>query len=316
MRGAGGPRRWMRAAGSVLGLALFAAAIWIAWNQRTTIVDAVTQAAEARWWLIACVLALPLVSWTLTSGMYWVLMDRPGQWRIGLGEMHCVLALAWLMNFLPARPGMFGRLAYHTVVNKVPLSFAISSSLTAIVCGCVGTLTLLGLAAALSVGQPHWTAALAVLAAPVPAMAGLWLVKPLPEAFRRIGLACGLRYLDVLSWLARYVCIFEILGRPLSLVEAAAFTAVSQAAGMVPFVGNGLGIREWAIGLTGPALHTAAQRGLNLTRGLSITGDLINRAAEITIALPVGLMGGWYVARRMRQRAPEAPGDTRSATLL
>jgi uncharacterized membrane protein YbhN (UPF0104 family) len=97
--------------------------------------------------------------------------------------------------------------------------------------------------------------------------------------------------------MARYLVLFSIVGRPLSLVEAAAFTIASQIAAMVPLVGNGLGVREWASGLLAPALP------VGIARSLTLSVELLHRAAEFAAALPVGLAAGVYVARRMKRSA-------------
>jgi hypothetical protein len=100
--------------------------------------------------------------------------------------------------------------------------------------------------------------------------------------------------------------VFELLGRRLTLPEAAAIAAVSQAAMQVPLFGNGLGIREWAIGLVGPVLPVWMNAGAGgLTRGLGLSADLLNRGFELASALPIGLLCTVLVAR-MRAKADGA----------
>jgi hypothetical protein len=109
-------------------------------------------------------------------------------------------------------------------------------------------------------------------------------------------LAIGVRYLDVLIWMARYAAVFALVGRPLSWGEAAAVAGVSQAAMLVPFVGNGLGVREWAIRLVAPALPAWFAGDAGLTGTLALSADLLNRAGEIVAAVPVGLLCGARLA--------------------
>lgn len=293
---------WRGVVGFCVGAALLGAAAWVAWRDRHDLADAAAHAREARWWQVVLLVTLPWVSWTLTSMMYWALMNRSQRrdtrQHVGLGEMHAVLASAWLMNYLPARPGMFGRLAYHKVVNGIPLPESIRASVVAIACGVASMLLLLCSTLLARALQATGAAALVILVCPgvlaVAVAAILRTRHPSHEVLARTACALAARYADVLSWMARYVVLYATLGRPLSLLEAAAFTIVSQIAGMVPFVGNGLGIREWSEGLLGPRLAFAVPQPLAFSAGL------LHRAAEVAASLPVGLVGGLIVARRMR----------------
>ncbi len=289
--------RWKNLIGFCVGTTLLAAAAWVVWHDRDKLSEAAAHARIASWWRIALLMSLPWASWTLTSVMYWVLMnrnDRRGtRQHVRLGEMHAVLASAWLLNYLPARPGMFGRLAYHKAVNDIPLRESVRSSIVAIACGVAGVLLLVGVTLAARALHADTTTTLVVLASPSLCACVAAAALRSREAASRTTWALALRYADVLGWMARYLVLFDVVGRPLSLLEAAAFTAVSQAASMVPLVGNGLGVREWANGLLAPSLP------VGIARGLALSVELLHRAAEVTAALPVGLVGGFLVAKRM-----------------
>jgi hypothetical protein len=189
-------------------------------------------------------------------------------------------------------------------------------SIVAITCGGVGVGSLLGatlLARALGLGG---VGLVACIASPLLVLVstGAWLARAGSERTRRYVLACAARYADVLTWILRYLCAFVAVGRELSLLEVVAFTAVSQAALLVPLISNGLGLREWAIGLLGPALPAWARAG-DLSRGLAIAGDLVHRAADVVASVPVGLIGAWYVSRRIRNaraRGAETAPNVRS----
>jgi hypothetical protein len=305
----------LRIAGSTVGLALLAGAAWVVWRQREDVGRALRQSLEGAWWLIPAMLVLPCVSCALSALMYWFLFNRDdGTRRVGYREMCCVIGAAWLMNYLPARPGMLGRLAYHKVVNGIPLRESVRVSIVAITCGGAAVGSLLGatvLARALGLSG---VALVACIASPLVILgaAGAWLARAGSERTRRYLLASAARYADVLAWILRYLCAFIAVGRDLSLLEVVAFTAVSQAALLVPLISNGLGLREWAIGLLGPALPVWARAG-DLSRGLAIAGDLVHRAADVAASLPVGLVGAWYVSRRITNARtstlrPEPPG--------
>ncbi len=69
---------------------------------------------------------------------------------------------------------------------------------------------------------------------------------------------------------------------------------VSMVAMLAPLTGNGLGVREWAIGLSARLLRKS-----DLVLGL--TADLLNRAAELIMVLVLGLVGMGWLAWRVRK---------------
>jgi len=69
---------------------------------------------------------------------------------------------------------------------------------------------------------------------------------------------------------------------------------VSMVAMLAPLTGNGLGVREWAIGL---AAHLLRQSDLVL----GLTADLLNRAAELIMVLVLGLVGMGWLAWRVKK---------------
>jgi hypothetical protein len=310
-------RRLARIFGSLVGLALIGLATWVVLRDRATIEAAFAAIKHASAWLIVCLLTMPVLSWSLTSMMYCSLTNRDRdvirRRHVGFLEMHSVLGSAWLLNYLPARPGMVGRLMYHTLVNRMPFPSVFKASLLAMVCGVVATGMLVAAAVLLVLTTPVFAAdssteqstvaVIWVLASPALGLAiASWLARH-REGARRVLLALLARYIDVLTWLVRYVCIFAMLGRPVSLLEAAAFTAASQAANMVPLVGNGMGLREWASALLAPALPRAGVAGMagaaGLTQALTLSAELIHRAAELLVALPIGLVSLAVVSKRV-----------------
>lgn len=316
----GSHSRKRRLVGSVVGLLLLVAAVVAVLSNRGSVSAALDAMEHAPAWLVVLAFALPLSNWVLISISFWVLTRRYG--RVGLGEMHGLIASAWLLNYLPLRPGMFGRLAYHKRVNGIALRDSVRVLATSV------ALTIISNAGICAVAWAAYRAAPAVgwviVAAPglLIGAAGLMLARREGSAFAfRPGLAIALcvRYFDILAWVARYAVVFALIGHPLSLVQATLITAVSQAALLIPFVGNGLGVREWGIGLALPVLSADAPRALGLA------ADLVNRAAELLVAIPVGLCGSAWLYHRTRRlgawsRAPlqssTDPADAQSRTGL
>jgi hypothetical protein len=72
---------------------------------------------------------------------------------------------------------------------------------------------------------------------------------------------------------------------------------------MIPFLGNGLGVREWAIGLAGPALAT-------WTTDTGLAAELLNRCLDLVVVVPLGLGVMPGIAKRIRNAGREktSPG--------
>lgn len=298
--------RLRRIVGFVVGLLLFAAAIVAVLTRRTALGESFDAIRHAPIWLGALALLLPLVNWHLISVSFWVLTRRYGM--VGLGEMHALIGSAWLLNYLPLRPGMFGRLAYHKRINHIHLRDSVKVLASSVMLTVLSNVLICAVAAlSFELSQPlAWT--LTLLPGVVISAAGLFVAGVRASLFAPIPgmlIAFGVRYFDILTWVARYAVIFALIGHPVSLTQATLITAVSQAALLVPFVGNGLGVREWGIGLALPVLHSHAPKALGLT------ADLLNRGAEVLVAVPVGLACStflWRRRRRYRARAQPPAG--------
>jgi hypothetical protein len=292
----------MRVIGSFVGLALFAAAVWVVASHWSDIATSMQEAARARWWTIPTLIILPWLSCALAAAMYHQLLNRddPAAPRVAYREGLAVIACTWLMNYLPARPGMFGRLAYHKIVNDMPLKHSISMSIVAVTCAGASVLLLILVAIFARVLPDSTIAAAVLLPLPAALLAIVGVSLSRRELVRRYLFACAVRYLDVLTWLGRYLCAFAALGRPLALSEAVALTAISQAAMVVPLVSNGLGLREWAVGVLGPALPASMRSAPALSFSVSLTGDLLHRVADILAAVPAGLIGSYIVSRNLK----------------
>lgn len=285
--------RWARPGramiGFVLGMLLLGAATWVVVRQGADLRAAIDSALHAHWWLVAIAIMLPLLNWLLMSVSFWVLMRRHGP--VSLGEMVCLLGAAWLLNYLPLRPGLIGRVGYHKTVHKIPVATSIRASLVAIACAGVAILALLGalVGSSLVAASGHGVAAAAGAPLALVLIGGVMLRRD-----ARANWLCwtvALRYVDLLVWGARYSVAFAIIGRPISAGAAGAIACVCQVAMLVPFFGNGLGLREWAVGVTASSLPKGvltASGTLATTVGLA--AELVNRAAEICGAIPVGLI--------------------------
>lgn len=295
--------RWSRVIGFVLGVALLGGAVIAVERAGGSLGALVEPLREASPWMVAGLLGSIAAGSVLTAGLLWVLTTRYG--RVGRGEMWALVSAAWLLNYLPVRPGLFGRLAYHKKVNGIRVIDSAKALvwanvlmlLGAVVCGAIA----IG-AAVVGARGDHWLV-YAVSAAPIPAL-GLFALyahkkrpEPDPEVWRLIA-GAALAYGAQLFWAARAMFAFGLMGIEVSWGGALALAAAMALAAFVPITGNGLGIREWVIGLVTPLLPAAMAHGAGLTMADGLNAMLVDRSAELLIAVPTGLVCGWWAIRR------------------
>lgn len=296
--------RRSRMLGFVIGLILLLAAGAAITFQRDALTIAFSSLRSAPPGMLALALLAPILSIALASVTFWVLTTRYG--KVGRAEMFALIGSAWLMNFLPMWPGMIGRLAYHKTVNGIPVRDSAKAIIWANLLSLFAAITLL---ATVAVGLMFFGGSdlgLALLAcAPIPLLllAGVYArakrPEPDPEVWR-IVIALAVRIVELhVQALRSWVC-FSLVGAPIGWGGALAIASVSGLAGAVNIAPNGLGVREWVVGLVAPALPTSLTlRGdLRLAQGLS--ADLVNRSAEVVVAIPVGLSCAAWLARRAR----------------
>lgn len=297
---AGGPgraKRRRKVVGFAVGVVLLLGAAWVLYAHAGAVEGAWASARSAPWWLASLALLLPLCNWLLISLSFWTMMRRHG--RIGYVEMSEAIGGAWLLNYLPLRAGMVGRVAYHRAVNRISVADSLRVMVFNMALGAVAVLAVLGIAAAMgrTATGAQWGLA---LMGPLLGIAGSRVVLARRgKAF--VADVLLIRYLDMMVWVARYAVVFAIVGAPISLPGAVAVAAACQAALIVPFIGNGLGLREWAVGLTAAALPAGALSvSGELTTATGLLADVVNRAAELAVAVPLGQWCLWRLGGRMR----------------
>jgi hypothetical protein len=282
-----------------LGVLLLGAAVWAVASQREAAASAARAAADAPAALVAAVVLLPLVNWLLTSAVFWILTGRYG--RVGPVEMVALIGSAWLLNYVPARAGLAGRVAYHKAVNGIRVRDAGAVVVQSIGCTGVALAVLLGVIGVVAgAGGPAWMIAAAMAGAATVLGVAAWVWRgsdPTGRGWRLAGAAAA-RVADVAVWGVRYAAVFALAGVPVSAPALGVVTAASMASMLLPVQ---VGVREWVVGVAlGLAGGAAGAGGLveAATPGLAV--DLINRAAETLVAVPVGLWGTWWVVRRLR----------------
>lgn len=297
---------------SIAGAALLAAAIVTAYGQERVLLDGLRALREAPWWLVALVIVLPCVNLFVVSVAFWILNNRHG--KVRLDEMLALISSAWLLNFLPLRPGMFGRIAYHKKYNGIGIKASArvlgeTVILSGIAMGTMAMLAILLMLLGVRSGWPAW----AGVCVPILVSLIVWCVGPGGTSRAYAG-ALAMKQADMVLWAVRYWVVFALIGRPLGALESIAVAAVSQVALLIPLAGNGLGIREWAVGLLAMALPAWYATEADTGPGTGLTADLVNRAAEILVAVPLGLLGIAAITLLVRKRSapvrtPQPPAD-------
>lgn len=289
-------KRW---AGFLVGLALLAAAAWVVLTQ-DGLAEPLDTLRHAPVPLLVLALLAPIANVVAVSLCFHALMRRVG--RVGQGEMIELISSAWLLNNLPMRPGLIGRIGYHKSVNGI----AIRDSVAATFWSLAG-------AAAANTALLAWALWMPGLDAPafsvpgafyglVPTIAFFAAAAVTPRASRLLVRSFAYRSLDVWVWYVRYALAFRLLGADLAPHELAIISAVSQIATLIPLTGSGLGFREWGVGLSTTISGALA--------ALGIAADLLNRAAETIVIVPIGLIATSRVAKRWKAaRAASAEGD-------
>ncbi|MHC4319534.1 MAG: hypothetical protein ACYS1B_13460 [Planctomycetota bacterium] len=271
-------------------MALLAAALFTVAREHETLAGALDAVRRPSLWRVGLLAAAVAANVVLTALMFSVLISRYG--RVAAVEMQALVAAAALLNFLPLRPGLFGRIAYHRAFNAIPAVATVKTVLQA---------------AGLSVAVAAYLALALLVSArlPVPLWVPVGLPVPLLGAAAamkraRIWAVAGLiRYLEIMVWALRYFVAFALIGAPIDPQGALAFACLSVVPMLVPFVGNGLGLREWAVGLAAPLLTP-------YVLGLGLAAELLNRAAELVVIVILGLGGiAWLTLRARRNLKSE-----------
>ncbi len=292
-------RLGLKIAGFVLGLALLA---WI-------IYDAIAKQqfaglANASPWQYAALLACTLVSVIANGGIFWAII-RPVA-RIPLWDIQCVNAAVNLLNYAPIRLGLLTRIAHHRRVDGLPYSillgwYAALAGLMFMTLGCVLAATLIrpqvdawwlgALVALLAAG-----CSLSVWVGSHRLLAGRWQgASKMIAVPRAVALAVTFRLVDMAAYGGRLYLAIAILGVDLSPRDAVYLTIISMVSTLAPI--GSVGFREFAIAKIGPLL-TDPTLSAHLDAAV-----LLDRAGEVAIFIPLGILALIWMTRRWRQMA-------------
>jgi hypothetical protein len=283
-------RKVLRRIGTVASVVLIVGAL-VAIARNQAIVDSLSRAfASPRWDALAVLAATVVAQQVLTSTTFWMLMRRHGP--VGWGEMNALIASSTLANYIPLQAGSIGRLAYHKVVHGIPVKKSLVVILVAmgLVAMSLVALVVVGLWVSRA-GASWWWVAVAPLAW-VPLLAG--------PATRIVGACLMLRTVELLVIALQSWAAFRLSGWDIEPMTAVGVAVVAAVANLTPFIGNGLGVREWAVGLAAPLLG-----GYETDAGLA--AQLTGRAVDAVMAIAMGGPALAWIASRRIAPAADAP---------
>lgn len=284
--------------GFTVGLALIIAAIIAIARSAPTLDHLRAVIVHPDWMVITAAACAALASVAAGGGMFHALVRRHG--RISLFEMQRLIAASSVLNYLPLRPGLVGRIAYQQVVCEIPLR---RSTLSIVEAAVLCAVSIVWLAFAVALVQFTQARVIGGVVAALPVFTALAYAWPSEAPWRVYCEALFWRWIDLLAWTVRYAAVFALLGIDLTPESAAAAACIAASANMIPFVGNGLGVREWAIGLAGPALAT-------WTTDIGLAAELLNRAIDLVVVVPIGCASLPSIARAMRTATASQPRST------
>lgn len=291
-----------------VGLALLVAACIEAARHADAIKAAWGAMADAPAWLIACVVLGPLVNLLLTGAAFCVLNRHYA--KVGLGENIVLITSANLLNYLPLRPGMLGRVAFHRKVHGIRVTDSAKVLAGSMIGSSVGVAGLVVAAAAVVLFGDGRVGLLVGASICLGLFAAGQTMRARDKPSWRLLTASGIKFLDSAVWAGRYAAVFALVGAPINVGAAIALALVGQITMLVPLFGNGLGLREWSIALVAPVLAIGAMDG-SVVDPTALAADLLNRGVEVLVALPAGvaatLLAGVWLRRAIARGKAASP---------
>ena len=295
-------RLGLKIVGFIVGLSLLG---WIIYDAIST--QQFAGLANARWWQFALLLGCTLISVAANGAIFWAIIRTVAPVR--LWDIQCVNAAVNLLNYAPIRLGMVTRVTHHRRVDRLPYSillgwYAALAGLMFMTLGCVLAATLVRPQIdlwwlALLTGMLVIGCSLSVWIGSHRLLAGKWQnASKMIAVPRAVALAVALRLVDMAAYGGRLYLAIAILGVDVSPRDAVYLTIISMVSTLAP-VGS-VGFREFAIAKLGPLLTNPSLRE-HIDAAV-----LLDRAGEVVIFIPLGVLALLWMTRAWR-RAAESP---------
>jgi len=285
-------RRWLRVAGGVGGGLLLAGAVWVASREVPW-----QRLAEADPRLALAVAGGVLANVGLSGLLFWVVTRSfDASPVVPLGRMQALIAASALLNYLPLRPGLLGRAAFLKWRHRLSVR---QSTLVLLLVLAISGATVVPVAVLMAWLPGFWSwvgsaAVLAALSVVLPAVARSVLGRAIWAGW----LWVPVKAMDLLAAACRLQCAFWLVGASVSFEQALTASAAGLLVSLVGLTPNGLGLREWVIAGLSELLVPAS--GAN-----ALAASVLDRAVEVTVLVPLGLMGVFSLKREAsRARGP------------
>ncbi len=255
---------------ALFGLAIWRAAVGVDWSVMSR------QSGS----LLAALLAIILLNFALSALLVlWITRTFTPQPPITYPLMARLLLASSLLNyagyFVPV--GILFRAGYLKSVHDVPLT---ASAKTAV--GMLLMSAFVCLALVLAIALPWgWVPALAALTIASVLTRRIWARFAPDASAGHPSLWLTLRLCEFLTQGARVWLSFKAVGADITPAQAVFIGAVAVLVGLASGMPSGLGVREWAMGLSGAWLSIASGP-------LGLAAALIDRACEVLIYLLLG----------------------------
>ncbi|MCA9295942.1 MAG: hypothetical protein KC983_05480, partial [Phycisphaerales bacterium] len=200
----------LRRAGVIIGLLLLMAAVLVVARQRDLIVDALGSVERADLWRFALLGVFIIVHLSTSASVFHVLTRKYG--HVPWFDMQMLIAAAALLNYLPLRPGLVGRIAYQKAAYNIPARDSIRIVVESLLFSAATAGWIVLCAAATFVLPLSFT----TLCAFGPVLLLIGCATPA----RRWCLAGLLRIVEIALWAVRYDLAFSLLGVDLTVESA------------------------------------------------------------------------------------------------
>lgn len=304
------PRRGSRWISFAIALLLLAGAAVALARSEGDFIRAIDAMRDAPLWMWSALPASMLASLFLTSSVFWILTAKYGDVR--LDEMCSLIGVAWVMNYLPMHPGMFGRIAYHKKYNAIRVrdTMKVTILANAQTLICIVLMPAIAYGSAILLGRSE-AETFGLLQVPFVVFFGLGMIlRAQGDDSWRFWSCLGIRCVEVQLWASRYWLSFAVIGMELPFSASVMIAGAVIIASMVAITGNGMGVQEWAVALVAPILPAAlVAQGIEQADGL--IGAFVSRAFEVAAALLAGAWGASYVGKMRKMRAGHTNARTR-----
>ncbi len=301
-------RRWWRWTGYVVAMVLLGWAVYM--GARAVDWDKAREAEIADG---AMLMGLVVVSLVLNAVLFWMITKPFEKKGMGLsaGEWVALVSGTSLLNYLPMRAGLVGRIAYM----KQQHGITVKGNMATLAGVAAGTTGVYGLLAALTIWRGSfdgvWWVGLVIglcigvgISYPLLVLGSgrFGTMKVGPSVVGWIGIWYVIRVVDSFCFAGRFYLASKMLGYELGFEASLTMGVICNFAVLATPVPGGMGIREWLGGFLAE-LGVLGGSAPELKEAIAIL--VADRAGEVLVFTVMGSIGLWYLHGRVRKREKE-----------